>query len=72
MFFTKVILVMCGTSLLMGVLADASLSLLSRALGGFHIGARPSGWMVLFFLGWVSAFILGWIMVRILHLLPFR
>jgi len=58
--FTKVLLALCGTSLITGLVADGLFFGASRLLGGFAIGAKPSGWISLFgLLGLWSFFLAG-------------
>ncbi len=72
MIFTKVVTVLCGTGLVMAILADGLFLAISRALGGFGIMATPRGWVVLFGIGWTIVFIVGWQISRSLNLLPYR
>jgi hypothetical protein len=72
MVFTRVALVLCGTGLLAGLLADTLFFSVSRLLGGFSISAKPSGWIGLFLIGWMFVFVVGWSVARSFSLLPYR
>jgi hypothetical protein len=70
-FFLRPALMFCAVAMLLALAADVLFFGASQLLGGFAIGAKPTGWFILLAVWWLLALAIGTFVLRKIHIFPF-
>jgi hypothetical protein len=71
LFFLRPALVFWAVAMLLALVADTLFFGAGQLLGGFAIGAKPTGWFILIAAWWLLALAIGTFVLRKFHIFPF-